>query len=101
MRVPPHHPLLELLGKLLFGISSVSPKEQRRMVSRACREVVKWHKNEVSRMRIWIKDFERDVRLDDGTCPECWRRLGEVTNYYHPGCHKDDCDLGAMINDKK
>jgi hypothetical protein len=101
MRVPPNHPLAELLGKLLFGIENVPVKEQTRMVRRASREATKWHENEVSRMRWWIKDFEIDAVLTDMNCPECNNRLGEFTRPYHPGCHKSDCDLGNMLSDKK
>lgn len=47
--VHPHHPLMELLGQLLHGIETVNAKEQGRMVSRACREAVRWHKDQVER----------------------------------------------------
>ena len=47
MNVKPNHPLQELLAKLLFGIETVPPKEQRRMVNRACREAVKWHEKQM------------------------------------------------------
>jgi len=49
--VEPHHPLAELLGQLLHGIEIVPPKEQGRMVSRACREAVKWHKKEIEKIK--------------------------------------------------
>ena len=48
--VKPHHPLQELLAQLLFGIGGVPSMEQKRMVSRACREAVKWHEAEVKRL---------------------------------------------------
>lgn len=48
IKVKPHHPLQELLAQLLHGIETVNAKEQRRMVSRACREAVKWHDEQVS-----------------------------------------------------
>ena len=48
MHVQPHHPLQELLAKLLFSIETVPPAEQKKMVSRACREAVKWHEKEMN-----------------------------------------------------
>lgn len=101
MKVPKNHPLLELLGRLLFGIASVPIKEQTRMVRSAGMEAVKWHQNEVSRMRAWIKAFEVDAVLTNGNCPECGRRLGERSVLYNPGCHNGDCDLGKMVEKKK
>jgi len=69
MRVKPHHPLQELLAKLLFSIETVPPKEQKRMVNRACREAVEWHK-----------------AVTDGKCPECGCWVSPVG-------HAEDCDL--------
>ncbi len=43
MNVPPNHPLAELLATLLLGIEVVPQKEQRKMVTRAIKEAVKWH----------------------------------------------------------
>ena len=97
MHVKSHHPLQELLAQLFFSIETVPAKEQRRMVSAACKEAVKWHRNQVNRMQWWIKDMEGDIRKIDGVCPECDRRLGDYINPYHPGVHKKDCDLGSMI----
>jgi len=37
----------ELLAKLLFGIETVSPKEQKRMVNLACKEAVEWHEKQI------------------------------------------------------
>lgn len=51
IRVKSHHPLQELLAKLLFGIEMVPIKEQKRMVSRACREAVKWHETQVAKVK--------------------------------------------------
>ncbi len=90
MRVKPHHPLMELLGQLLFGIENVPCKEQRLMRNCACREAVKWHKNEVSRMKDWVKDMERDLVAINGLCPECYLKLGKYT-------HKRDCDLAILL----
>lgn len=99
MRVKPNHPLAELLAKLLSGIEVVPPaKEQKRMVNRACMEAVKWHKNEISRMKWWIKDMERDLVTNDGVCPECDQRLGEYAGPYYRGCHKEDCDLALALD---
>lgn len=47
IKVKPHHPLQELLAQLLHGIETVDVKQQRRMVSRACREAAKWHDEQV------------------------------------------------------
>lgn len=97
MHVKPHHPLQELLAKLLFGIEGVSVVEQRRMVNRACREAVKWHEAQTKIMRQWIKDMEIDIRGENGVCPECNTRLGDYTTPYHLGTHKKDCDLAIML----
>jgi len=43
LQIKPHHPLQELLAKLLFGIETVPVAEQKRMVNRACRAAVKWY----------------------------------------------------------
>ena len=51
MRVKPHHPLQELLAQLLFGIETVPPKEQRKMVNKACKEAVKWHKEQIKKLK--------------------------------------------------
>lgn len=95
--VKPHHPLQELLTKLLLGIGCAPAIEQQRMVSRACREAVRWHESQTEIMKRWIKDMEIDIRGEDGVCPECNRRLGSYTNPYHKGTHKRNCDLGAML----
>ncbi len=69
MHVKPHHPLQELLAQLLFGIETVPAKEQRRMVNRACKEVVIWHDDQSS------KDKEL---LDNNiaVCYDCGRAYG-------------------------
>ena len=51
MKVEPHHPLQEFLAQLLHGIETVSPQEQKKMVSRACREAAKWHEKYKIRYR--------------------------------------------------
>ncbi len=97
MHVKSHHPLMELLAKLLFSIETVPAKEQRRMANRACREAVKWHESQVEQMQLWIKDMEKAIRMEDGVCPECDVRLGDYVEPYHSGVHKEDCDLAIML----
>lgn len=46
MEVKGNHPLAEVIAKCLLGIESVPAKEQRRMVNRACKEAVKWYKDQ-------------------------------------------------------
>lgn len=87
MHIKSNHPLQELLAKLLHGIEGVSAKEQKRMVNRACREVVKWHKEQIEQMRLWIRDMETRVYI----CPECEMALMNFNG------HDDDCELAAML----
>lgn len=61
MKVKPNHPLQELLGKLLFGIEIVPPKEQIRMVNLACKEAVKWYE----------KQIELSWATKEPLCPYC------------------------------
>ena len=88
--VHPHHPLQELIAKLLFGIETVSPKEQRRMVGHVCRQATIWHEEQINQMKSWIKDMERDIRFESGVCPECNRRIGFDK-------HKNDCGLSLIL----
>lgn len=59
------------------------------------------HEALIDRMRYWLKDMERDIRGENGVCPECNRRLGEFTTPYHPGIHTKDCDLASMLVDMR
>lgn len=68
MYVEPHHPLQELLGKLLFGIETVPAKEQRKMVNRACREVGRWHDAKVKKMKFLLKKVATNTYLFDSGC---------------------------------
>jgi TolA-binding protein len=43
MTVKGNHPLAEVIAKKLFGIESVPPEEQRKMVNRAAKAAVEWH----------------------------------------------------------
>ncbi len=61
MNVKPHHPLQELLAKLLFGIEVVPAKEQRKMVNRACKEAVKWHESQTRALRQQVKNLMTEV----------------------------------------
>ena len=45
------HPLAEILAKALFGIESVPKKYQRRMVTKAIKEAVKYHDNTVAELK--------------------------------------------------
>lgn len=99
MRVKSHHPLQELLAQLLFSIETVPPKEQRRMVNRACREAVKWHKVQIKDMQRWINDMERDIQAANGICPECHGRIGNYIKTYDLGGHLKDCALANMLTD--
>lgn len=42
MKVKGNHPLAEILGKKLFGIESVPPAEQRKMVARAIKAALSY-----------------------------------------------------------
>jgi len=79
------------MAKLLFGIGTVSIREQRRMVNRACKEAARWHDERTQKIRGWVKDMERYIQLEGGICPECTCRLGEFSD------HKYDCSLKAMV----
>lgn len=41
--------------------------------------------------------MEKDIQAENGVCPECNRRLGNYSEPYHPGVHKEDCELGIML----
>lgn len=97
VKVPSHHPLQELLAKMLHGISCVPIDEQRRMVNRACKEAAKWHINEVDRMKWWVKEMVSYLVANNGLCPECDRFLGDFKDPCHPYVHREDCDLGKIV----
>lgn len=59
--LPPHHPLVELLASLLYGIETVPRDEQRKMVTRAIREAVKWHDQRVRDLQSHLADAEQYV----------------------------------------
>lgn len=83
MRVKPNHPLAELLAQLLFSIETVDAREQRRMVNHACREAVKWHKNQVERL---LKKLGTGWIVEQ--CRECdvfnWLFDGDPTDETRP-----------------
>ena len=89
MHIKFHHPLQELLAKLLHGIETVPPKEQKRMLNRACREVVKWDTKQVRQMKSWIIDMEKHMYI----CPECGMNLMDLND------HAKNCELAAILED--
>lgn len=91
MNVKSHHPLQELLAKLLFSIEIVSAQEQRCMVNRACREAAKWHREQVDRFEWWVYDMEKHLRATNGMCPECGEWITSAG-------HKEDCDLLLLVS---
>jgi len=94
MNVKPHHPLTELLAKLLFGIETVPAKERKRMVNRACKEATKWHKEQVDRFEWWVYDMEKHLMETNGQCPECGRWIVSAG-------HANDCDVFLLVNARK
>ena len=40
------HPLAEIIAKKLFGITTVPPTEQKRMVNRAIKAAVQWYEEQ-------------------------------------------------------
>ncbi len=83
MHVKPHHPLQELLAKLLHGIACVPLPEVRRMVNRACREAVKWHKRQTMRGNDMITETWHKI-----LCDNC----GAVNWVFE----RDTCDITAI-----
>ena len=59
--VQPQHPLVELLAKRLFGITTVPEPEQRRMVHRACKAAAEYHDSEIKRLRAENAKLQRDL----------------------------------------
>ncbi len=94
MNVKPHHPLMEFLAKLLFGIGTVPFVEQRRMVNRACKEAVKWHEEQVGRFEWWVYDMEKHLMDTNGMCPECGHWIVSAG-------HASDCDVLLLVNARK
>ena len=94
MKVKPHHPLMELLAKLLFGIETVNAPERRRMANRACREATKWHKEQVDRFEWWVYDMEKHLMATNGMCPECGHWIVSAG-------HANDCDVFLLVNARK
>jgi hypothetical protein len=90
MKVKPHHPLTELLAQLLHGIETVSVQEKRRMVNRACREAVKWHREQVDQLESWICGLEKCWLGQEGVCPECNDLI-----------HNKDCKLFLFVKKKR
>ena len=94
MNVKPHHPLMELLAKLLFGIETVPAEERKRMANRACREATQWHKEQMNRFEWWVYDMERQLQTTNGMCPECG-------NFIAVAGHEKDCDVFLLVNARK
>jgi len=63
MNVKPHHPLQELLARLLFSIETVPVRVQRSMVNRACREATKWHEEQIGKL-----ERKRTMMEPTGSC---------------------------------
>ncbi len=91
MKVKPHHPLAELMAKNLHGIETVHAKEQRRMVSRACKEAAKWHDEQVDNLRALLKQKEWLMRDGLFRCMFCGGCLTDEG-------HKTNCELDEAVN---
>lgn len=60
MKVKAQHPLKEIIGKSLFGITRVPPEEQERMVNRACILATVWHKENKIALLTAYKDLVKE-----------------------------------------
>ena len=50
LNVKGNHPLAEIIAKCLFGIEQVPKKYMGRMVNRACKKAVEYHKKEIKKL---------------------------------------------------
>lgn len=98
MNVPPHHPLQELLAKLLFSIETVPPKEQKRMVSRACNKAAEWHKKQ-------IKTAETIIEIAREWASQAYFESIAIDSYGKKFCedcrgvwptHENNCYIGEL-----
>jgi len=64
MTVKGNHPLAEILAKKLFSLESVPIKEQHRMLNRAIKAGVEYHKAEIKK----FTEFEHidKIRIEEG-----------------------------------
>lgn len=59
MHVQPHYPLQELLAQLLSGIETVTPEEQKKMVSHTCHEAALWHDKRIKEAIALTRSFPK------------------------------------------
>ncbi len=90
MKVKSHHPLMELLARLLFSIETVPSKEQKRMVNRACQEAVRWHKERTDELESWICGLAKCWLGQEDVCPECNELI-----------HDRNCKLFLFVKGKR
>lgn len=103
-----HHPLAELIAKKLFGIEGASPAYQRRAVSLAAREAVKWHEKALSlseRIRPnseaaqWVIEEVKTIEKERDRLREAIKN--HRRNVWGDGyvAHNDDRDLYSVLKD--
>ena len=56
-KVKGHHPVMEAVGKKLFGIGGVPAREQDRMVTRACRLAVDMYEQQREEIYVELMDL--------------------------------------------
>jgi hypothetical protein len=115
MTVNGTHPLAEIILRKTFGIESCPPKEQKRMIERACKAAVKYHDSVMKNKYIysppaWIvcekcggTGKQRNPII--GTCSRC-HGTGRIPIYYTPeqwqeagGVLSDDTPVWIYIVD--
>ena len=62
IKVKGNHPLAEIIAKKLFGIKLVPHTEAGRMISRACKEAVAYHKQAIVEAQITVLKRHRNNR---------------------------------------
>lgn len=56
-----NHPLAEIIARKLSGISGVPHMEQLKMVDRACSAAVKYHEEQIKKIKVELKDEKKAI----------------------------------------